>query len=140
MQMPDQYIAGAPCGAGMVLRSRGQDTAIFDAIRRVSAQMSNQQVIYGMQTMDKLIAESLASRRFSMILLALFASLALALASIGIYGVISYVVGQRTQEIGIRMALGADRFEISLLILRTGGKLAMLGVAAGWWLHSPLPV
>jgi ABC-type antimicrobial peptide transport system permease subunit len=124
----------------MVLRSRGQDTAIFDAIRRVSAQMSNQQVIYGMQTMDKLIAESLASRRFSMILLALFASLALALASIGIYGVISYVVGQRTQEIGIRMALGADRFEISLLILRTGGKLAMLGVAAGWWLHSPLPV
>jgi ABC-type antimicrobial peptide transport system permease subunit len=93
--------------------------------------MSNQQVIYGMQTMDKLIAESLASRRFSMILLALFASLALALASIGIYGVISYVVGQRTQEIGIRMALGADRFKISLLILRTGGKLAMLGVAAG---------
>jgi ABC-type antimicrobial peptide transport system permease subunit len=131
MQMPDQYIAGAPSGAGMVLRSRGQDTAIFDAIRRVSAQMSNQQVIYGMQTMDKLIAESLASRRFSMILLALFASLALALASIGIYGVISYVVGQRTQEIGIRMALGADRFKISLLILRTGGKLAMLGVAAG---------
>jgi ABC-type antimicrobial peptide transport system permease subunit len=131
MQMPDQYIAGAPSGAGMVLRSRGQDTAIFDAIRRVSAQMSNQQVIYGMQTMDKLIAESLASRRFSMILLALFASLALALASIGIYGVISYVVGQRTQEIGIRMALGADRFKISLLILLTGGKLAMLGVAAG---------
>lgn len=131
MQMPDPYIACVPSGAGMVLRSRGADTGIFDAIRRVSAQMSNQQVIYGMQTMDDLIAESLASRRFSMILLAVFASLALALASIGIYGVISYVVGQQTQEIGIRMALGADRLEILRLILRTGGKLAMVGVAAG---------
>jgi predicted permease len=131
MQMPDQYIAGAPSGAGMVLRSRGADAGISDAIRRVSAQMSNQQVIYGMQPMDDLIAESLATRRFSMILLAVFASLALALASIGIYGVISYVVGQRTQEIGIRMALGADRFEILRLILRTGGKLAIVGVALG---------
>ena len=115
----------------MVLRSSGTDTGIFDAIRRVSAQMSNKQVIYGMQTMEDLIAESLASRRFSMILLAVFASLALTLASIGIYGVISYVVGQRTQEIGIRMALGADRMEIVRLILRTGGKLVMLGVATG---------
>jgi predicted permease len=131
MQMPDQYIASAPSGAGIVLRYRGADTGIFDAIRRVSAQMSNQQVIYGMQTMDDLIAESLASRRFSMILLAVFASLALVLASIGIYGIISYVVAQRTQEIGIRMALGADRFEIVQLILRTGGKLAIVGVAAG---------
>jgi predicted permease len=131
MQMPDQYITGASSGAGMVLRSRGADSGIFDAIRRVNAQMSNQQVIYGMQTMDDLIAESLASRRFSMILLAVFASLALVLASIGIYGVISYVVGQRTQEIGIRMALGADRFEILRLILRTGGRLAVAGVALG---------
>ena len=131
MQMPDSYIAGAPSGAGVVLRFRGADTGIFDAIRRASAQMSNQQVVYGMQKMDDLIAESLASRRFSMILLAVFASLALALASIGIYGVISYVVGQRTQEIGIRMALGADRLEILQLILRAGGKLAVVGVAAG---------
>ena len=131
MQMPDSYIAGAPSGVGVVLRSREADTGIFDAIRRVSAQMSNQQVTYGMQTMVDLIAESLASRRFSMILLAVFASLALVLASVGIYGVISYVVGQRTQEIGIRMALGADRFEILRLIRRAGGKLAIVGVAVG---------
>jgi predicted permease len=131
MQMPDQYIAGATSGAGMVLRFRRAHAGISDAIRRVSAQMSNQQVIYGMQSMDDLIAESLATRRFSMILMAVFASLALILASIGIYGVISYVVGQRTQEIGIRMALGADRFQILRLILRTGGKLAIVGVALG---------
>jgi putative ABC transport system permease protein len=131
MQMPDQYIAGVPSGAGIVLRARGADGGIFDAIRRVSAQMSNQQVIYGMQSMDDLIAESLASRRFLMILLAVFASLALVLASVGIYGVISYVVGQRTQEIGVRMTLGADRHEIQGLILRAGGRLAVLGVAIG---------
>ena len=131
MQMPDQYIAGVPSGAGIVLRARGADGGIFDAIRRVSAQMSNQQVIYGMQSMDDLIAESLASRRFLMILLVVFASLALVLASVGIYGVISYVVGQRTQEIGVRMTLGADRREIQGLILRAGGRLAVLGVAIG---------
>ena len=115
----------------MVVRTRGADAGIFEAIRHASAQKSNQQVVYGMQTMHDLIAESLASRRFSMILLAVFASLALVLASIGIYGVISYVVGQRTQEIGIRMALGADRFEILRLILRTSGNLALAGVALG---------
>src|SRR6266567_4742271 len=131
MQMPDQYMAGAASGAGMVLRSSGADPGMFEAIRRVSAQMSNQQVIYGMQTMDDLIAESLASRRFSMVLLTVFASLALVLASIGIYGVISYVVGQQTHEIGIRMALGAARLDILRMVLRTGGKLALAGVTVG---------
>jgi len=131
MQMPDQYMAGAASGAGMVLRSSGADPGMFEAIRRVSAQMSNQQVIYGMQSMDDLIAESLASRRFSMVLLTVFASLALVLASIGIYGVISYVVGQQTHEIGIRMALGAARLDILRMVLRTGGKLALAGVTVG---------
>ena len=115
----------------MVLRASGADAGMFEAIRRVSAQMSNQQVIYGMQSMDDLIAESLASRRFSMVLLTVFASLALVLASIGIYGVISYVVGQQTHEIGIRMALGAARLDILRMVLRTGGKLALAGVTVG---------
>jgi predicted permease len=131
MRMPDQYIAKAPTGAGMVLRFAGTETGLLDSIRRVSTQMSNQQVIYGVQTMDSLISESLASRRFSMILLAIFAALALTLASVGIYGVISYVVGQRTHEIGIRMALGAQRRDILGLILGGGGKLAAIGIAVG---------
>jgi len=131
MQMPDQYIASAPSGAGMVVRSSGADAGLFDTIRGASVQMSNQQVIYGKQTMDELITESLASQRFSMILLGVFALLALVLASVGIYGVISYVVGQRTQEIGLRMVLGAARFDILRLILGTSGSLAIAGVTLG---------
>jgi len=131
MQMPDAFVAMTPSGSGVVIRSEGESAGLLDSVRRISAQMSNQQVIYGAQTMDSLISESLASRRFSMILLAAFAALALVLASVGIYGVTSYVVGQRAQEIGIRMALGAQRRDIVRLILSRGGKLAVAGVAAG---------
>jgi len=81
--------------------------------------------------MDSLISDSLASQRFSMILLVIFAALALTLASIGIYGVISYVVGQRVHEIGVRMALGARPQDILRLILSGGGKLAAFGIALG---------
>ena len=131
MQMPDAFVAMAPSGSTVLIRFDGRSADLLDSIRRVSAQMSNQQVIYGAQTMDSLISDSLASRRFSMILLAVFAALALLLASVGIYGVTSCVVGQRAQEIGIRMALGAQRGDILYLILGRGGKLAGAGVVAG---------
>ena len=93
--------------------------------------MSSQQVIFGEQTMDSLISQSLAARQFSMILLIVFASLALVLASVGIYGVISYVVAQRAPEMGLRMALGARPLDVLKLILGGGGKLAAIGVAVG---------
>ena len=121
----------APSSSAVVVRSEGNSTGLLDSIRHINAQMSNQQVIFGAQTMDSLISDSMASRRFSMILLAVFAVLALSLASVGIYGVISYVVSQRTNEIGIRMALGAHQRDIVFLILGRGGKLAGLGVAIG---------
>jgi ABC-type antimicrobial peptide transport system permease subunit len=81
--------------------------------------------------MDKIISDSLAARRFSMILLGIFAALALALSCVGIYGVISYLAGQRTHEIGIRMALGAQRNDVLRLVLGHGAKMALIGVAAG---------
>jgi ABC-type antimicrobial peptide transport system permease subunit len=93
--------------------------------------MSAEQVVFGEQTMDSMIARSLDSRRFTMILLVVFAVLALLLASIGIYGVLSYVVAQRFPEIGLRMALGAGRFDILRLILSGGGRLAVAGIAVG---------
>jgi ABC-type antimicrobial peptide transport system permease subunit len=93
--------------------------------------MSREQVIFGTQTMDELISDSLVRQRFSMILLGAFASLALLLASLGIYGVISYVVGQRTQEIGIRMALGARRVHVLRMVLGQGARLIVFGIAAG---------
>jgi predicted permease len=131
MQMPDEFVAMAPSGSAVMVRAAAGSVGLLDSIRRVSAQMSDQQVIFGAQTMDSLISESVASQRFSMILLAVFAVLALVLAGVGIYGVISYVVGQRSHEIGLRMALGARREDILRLILSRGGKLAGVGVALG---------
>jgi predicted permease len=131
MQMPDDYIAGVRNGLNMVVRSNLPVPALLDSMRRVSQQMSKDQVIFGAQTMDQIISDSLAARRFSMILFGAFAALALALASVGIYGVISYLVSQRTQEIGIRLALGAGRADILRLVLTQGTKMAGLGVLIG---------
>ncbi|MGA8149731.1 MAG: ABC transporter permease [Terriglobales bacterium] len=131
MQMPDAFVAMAPTGSSMLLRSAGDAPRLFDSIRHTSERMNSQQVIYGAQTMDSIISDSLAARRFSMILLGAFAGLALVLAGIGIYGVISYAVGQRTHEIGVRMALGARPQDIARLILGAGGKLTGFGMALG---------
>ncbi len=93
--------------------------------------MSSDQVVSGAQTMSEVIASSLAERQFSMILFGIFAALALLLASIGIYGVVSYLAGQRTHEIGVRMAMGARPRDVLRLVLGQGLKMAFLGVAVG---------
>src|SRR6202040_3723573 len=89
------------------------------------------QTIYDVRTMQEIAAESMSSQRFPMILLGSFAGLALLLASIGIYGVISYSVVQRVHEIGIRMALGAERRDVFRMVIGQGLRLAMAGVAIG---------
>ena len=131
MQMPDNFVTMTPSGSAVILRYEGSLSETLDSIRRTNRLMSSQQVIYGVQTMESLISDSLAARRFAMILLGTFAVLALVLASVGIYGVIAYVVGQRTQEIGIRMALGAQRNDVLRLILWQGTRLALLGICIG---------
>ncbi len=130
-QMPDAFISNTPSGSAVVVRSDAAGAGLLDSIWHASQQISNELVIFGLQSMDDVIASSLARRRFSMILLIAFAMLALLLASVGLYGVISYVVGQRTHEIGIRMALGAHRLDIFRLILAGAGRLAAVGVVAG---------
>jgi predicted permease len=131
MQMPDAFIAMVPSGLGIMARAAGSTAGILDAIRATSRHISSQQVIFAVQTMDEIISDSLAARRFSMILLGVFAALALLLSSIGIYGVISYLVGQRTQEIGVRIALGARRWDVLRLVLGHSVKMAALGVVIG---------
>jgi len=131
MQMPDAFVAMQASGSAVIVRSSKAGAGLLDSIRHASQQMSGEQIIFGPQSMDQIIADSLAQRRFSMILLGGFAALALLLASVGIYGVISHVVGQRTHEIGIRMALGARRPDVLRLVLVGAGRLAMIGVAIG---------
>jgi putative ABC transport system permease protein len=82
--------------------------------------------------MEQVLSESIAQRQFNVLLLTIFAGLAMLLATIGIYGVMSYSVAQRTHEIGLRMALGAGRGEILRLILRQGMKLTAIGILAGF--------
>jgi predicted permease len=131
VQMPDDFIAMMPSGLGLALRYDGNLSPVFDSIRRTIHSMSSQQVIFGDQTMESIISDSIAERRFAMVLLGAFAVLALGLATIGIYGVIAYIVGQRTQEIGIRMALGAQRNDVLEMVLWQGTRLALIGVAIG---------
>jgi predicted permease len=132
MQMPDAFLAGASA-SGVLLRTDGNvpDSVVMDSIRRNVSQMNGNQVLFGAQTMRSIISDTMAQRRFSMILLGAFASLALVLASVGIYGVISYLVARRTQEIGIRMALGAKRGDVVRLVLRDGIRLAFGGICLG---------
>jgi predicted permease len=118
-------------GIGVVMRSEAGASAPFDSIRSVVQNHNKQNVISRPQTMNDVIAGTLADRRFSMILLDAFAVVALLLASLGLYGVISYLVGQRTHELGIRIALGAQRRDVLRLVLGHGMKMALAGVALG---------
>lgn len=131
LQVPDKFMPLLAKGADFMMRTRVPPDSVLPAIRHTIEQMSSQQVIYGVETMDDIIADSLAARRFAMILLGVFAALALILACVGIYGVISYLVGQRTHEIGVRIALGAQRRDILRLVLGQGAKMALIGVAVG---------
>jgi hypothetical protein len=128
-QLPPMQIARIPDGVDVIVRSTGSSP--LKSIQQAMNQMSREEVVYDPRSMDEIIAATLASRRFSMILLAVFAGMALVLASIGMYGVISYLVGQRTQEIGIRMALGADRRGILRWVLERGLRVALFGAGAG---------
>ena len=131
MQLPERILPLAAGGVAVVLRTQGNPTAIMAPVRRAVYEIDPREVIYSVQTLDEVIAGSLAARRLSMILLGAFAVLALVLSCIGIYGVISYLVGQRTHEIGIRVALGAQRGDVMRLVLGQGAKLALIGVAIG---------
>lgn len=131
-QLADKYLPlGVNGGATVVVRTRSEPLGFVAAIQDQVTQLDGVEVMYDVRTMSQIIDTWLATRRFAMILLAIFASLALVLSAIGIYGVMSYLVGQRKHEIGIRMALGAQPEDILRLVLVHGGKLAFTGILLG---------
>jgi putative ABC transport system permease protein len=126
----DIYQTGAKRLA-ILLRGRLDTAAIADEVREQVQSLDPTLPVSGAQTLNETVSVSLAQRRFSMEMVSLFALTALLLAGLGIYGVISYLVSERTHEIGIRLALGADRRNILRMVLRQGLGLAIAGAAVG---------
>ncbi len=115
----------------VVVRTAGDPAGLAAAARKGIRDLDPDLPIYNVRTMDDRVAESLARRRFAMLLLTLFAALALGLASVGVYGVIAYLVNQGARELGIRLALGATPRAVLLLIVRQGMAVALAGVTIG---------
>ena len=120
-----------PKELAIFLRGDLNASAIPEEVRAMVQSVDPELPVYGAQTLDDAVSTSLAERRFSMEMVACFAATALLLAALGIYGVISYIVSERTQEIGIRLALGARRGTILQMVLRQGLGMAMAGAGLG---------
>ena len=131
MQLPEKLMPMVANGVAVVLRTHGDPTATMSQVREAVKKIDPREVIYNVETMQEVWSSSMASQQLLMILLAGFAALAFILACGGTYGVISHLVGQRTREIGVRVALGAQRADILRLIVGEGAKMALAGAAIG---------
>jgi len=132
-QIPDQWVTGSEGfpTTTIIVRTPLPAAAVIPAIKNVLYGMGKDQPIYNVESMQEIASESMSAQRFPMILLGAFAALALLLASVGIYGVISYSVTQRVHEIGIRVALGAEKQNIFGMVIAQGLRLALAGLVIG---------
>jgi putative ABC transport system permease protein len=131
MQLYVPHAENAGRNMTLVIRSSVDPSSVVQSARAQVLAIDKDQPVSEVQTMDEVLAESMASRRFSMNLMALFAGIALAMAAIGIYGVISYSVAERKHEFGVRLALGASRGVVLWLVIRQGMARALAGLGAG---------
>jgi predicted permease len=130
-QLPAHVMPLAATDIAMVFRTADAPLAQAGPIRRALEQMNGHFVMYREQAMDGIMLDRLATRRFSMIVLGVFGALALLMACVGVYGVIAHLTGERTHEIAVRVALGAERGDVLRMVLRDGAKLGLAGVAIG---------
>jgi predicted permease len=129
-QVPDKLMANFR-SFYFVIRTNGDPQSFAGEVRREMLSVEGQQPIRNIRTMDEVVATSISAQRFQMSLLALFGGIGLALSGVGIYGVMAYSVSQRTREIGIRMALGAQMKDVLRMVISQGMKLTLLGVVIG---------
>jgi predicted permease len=130
-QLPDSMVTDFFRNLTLLLRTALPPAELMPAVRNAVSAYSPDQPVYDVKTMDDIVSESMASRNLPIALLGVFAALALLLASIGIYGVVSYSVTRRTQEIGIRMALGSNRRQIFRMIVQQAMGMAGAGLGVG---------
>jgi ABC-type antimicrobial peptide transport system permease subunit len=130
-QFPDIGVSPLYSGLTVVARTRLQTASILPQLQAAISGENGGEPIYDIESMTNIISDSMTEQRFPMVLLSAFAGFALLLASLGTYAVISYSMTQRTAEIGIRMALGAQRSSVFRMVIREGSQLAMIGVLIG---------
>jgi predicted permease len=130
-QVPDRFWPLLANGGEYVARTSGAAPNVASSIRQAAEKVVSGAVLYAVQPMDEIVARSISTQRLTMFLLSIFSALALVLSAVGIYGVISYLTSQRTQEIGVRVALGATGRDVLRLVLGQGMKITLIGVLIG---------
>jgi predicted lysophospholipase L1 biosynthesis ABC-type transport system permease subunit len=131
---PEMYVSthqGSMVAPYMVLRTAGDAAAMIPLIREEARRIDRDLPLQSIQTMESVKADSVAARRFVLVLVGIFGMLALALAAIGVYGVMSLLVSERTQEVGVRLALGAPPVNVLRMLVTEATRLAVIGVVLG---------
>jgi putative ABC transport system permease protein len=130
-QISDKELQRAGVSSDVFVRLQSAGASNLTALRSRILEYNAGMVVHNPEDMEKTVADSISNKRFTMTLLGVFALLALLLASIGIYGVLSYMVGQRTKEIGVRLALGAQKFDVLRMVLKDGARMTLAGIVIG---------